>query len=491
MNITRLAVSEFQRIIASVVTIPIDFTGCRAMAHRFQVELFAIVLIACPLAGAAQSVRTYTLSKEKTAKILSRAKLNRGLGVLKPQELGADNTVVKLPDSVSERPRIWALPQENRETKNWAGAPNAISNDGRAYQLELKPGQIYFMQHQAAEHKEAAKLQEDTALSLGGLYYSRRTNDGNTSLLQWDLSLMATVTPATWDPQYQAYTTNLMIGFKSADENSEAAPALKLKPPIKVRFTSEDCRLSSMLVEIGETGIDGFKNDIVLTSDRHNRKPKITAIANEGETEAIIKIGPEISQLNLDITKSSILALGLAETTLIVTRLAEDGQPLESAKALDVNLQADAGLFPATLQIPANFSSIETSLRSSGVGQVNVTIRTASGIAVTKSIEFVFPWLLLAIVLLTGAAGGGIRLIPRKKDSQDQSSERNCWIVVLGSFTAALTVSAATIGINLIPAIPPEIVSTEIGAFFVAGLSGYTGSPMLDALRKRVFPLKA
>jgi len=137
------------------------------------------------------------------------------------------------------------------------------------------------------------------------------------------------------------------------------------------------------------------------------------------------------------------------------------------------------GNLPSTLTIPADKSSAEIEIRSSGLGLITITA-SASGLPLKEErLEFIFPLGLIIWACLGGCLGGVCRSFKGAKRGQNwlrKNCLRGC---ALGLLAAAFVFAGLITRI-----LPDSLIGTELGAFVCAGFFGYGGTALLDKYLK-------
>lgn len=280
--------------------------------------------------------------------------------------------------------------------------------------------------------------------------------------------------PALWESESQAYVADLLIWFDGVNTTD----SIELSDPVTVQFLARDAELEPTMLEIKKTGVDGIEKHVRFATHQHDKSPEVEAITNDARTKLVIDVGADLARISLGVQKPSIPGWGLGKTTLVVTRYAQDGRPFAVSEPMTVTLAASDGIFPATVEIPADQSQVTVPLRSSGLGTVEVVAKAPGAIQDSARLDFVFPWVLFVITTLFGAAGGLLRAGTARKDALPPR-----WLksALEGVLAAIVAVPLVIVGARVIT-IPPEIVGTAVGALVVAAVAGYGGAAVLDYL---------
>ena len=404
----------------------------------------------------------------------SEMRIERRLEVVEPQ--------VVRPDGRLE----FTLPEDRMRvlrpgTTGWKLSNDSVENVNGRTQVELMPEQAVFLQEQPSAVVTFSK--DKQAHTFGRLLVNRRPSaNAAPSLHQWDLVIAAKRLPALWESESQTYVTELLIWFQGVNTTDN----IELTDPVTVEFLARDAGVKPARIQIRKTGVDGIERGVRFEASRHDRVPEVEAVTSGARSKLVIDIGADLAKISLGVQKPSIPGWGLGETTLVVTRYAQDGLPFESARSLKVTLEASEGIFPATVEIPAEESQVAVPLRSTGLGTIEVVAKAPGTIQDSARVDFLFPWGLCLVTVLFGAAGGLLRAATPRKDAPPPRWWRSA---LEGAFAAIVAVPLVIVGAPVIN-VPPEIVGTGVGALVVAAVAGYGGAAVLDYLYELFFGAK-
>jgi hypothetical protein len=182
----------------------------------------------------------------------------------------------------------------------------------------------------------------------------------------------------------------------------------------------------------------------------------------------------------MSTSENRILGYGLGTVALTVWRVAEDAREVVDDKPMVVNLHVDQGkLNPSSLTIPSGQSRASTELRSSGIGKIKISADSGSWVGELEGVRFVFPIAYTLAGVIGGCLGGAGRIYRHYRRTQ----KRRFRYLLEGCVVGIVTVGAAAAGMVLFT-LPTSVIGTELGAFMLSALGGYTGAPLFQRLSK-------
>lgn len=183
-----------------------------------------------------------------------------------------------------------------------------------------------------------------------------------------------------------------------------------------------------------------------------------------------VDIPVHLDTLALDASPRSVQGMGLEEVRLLLG-------PAPSGAGVAVRLVADQGNLAENVVRLSPDGTAETTLRSSWIGTSTITARGVAFAEAQTTIDFVFPWLFLAVALVGGALGGLAAWLQKKQS-------KAAWFRRVGSGAVLGLVAAVlyAVGVNLTPINPP-VTTGQAVVFGMAALIGYLQTLTIPAAK--------
>lgn len=287
--------------------------------------------------------------------------------------------------------------------------------------------------------------------------------------------------PLVWNPTDAAYATDVHLGLRLV-AGAANAPLNGVELPVLLSTRGAHAEVAPAQLRV--TPSDAALAQARFRVPRHagGTVELLTWLGGEALAHPV-ELRASVATLALHASTTSVEGLGLGRVSLSVERFAEDQQPLVSAPELRVSLAATPAVRGlAELVIPAGQSrSTALEVRTDGVGEHSFTAQTGSLSSNALAIRFTFPWLFVALCLLGGALGGALKLgASRRKD--DRLSRR----ALVGAGVGLLVVLARVSSLWRPETLPDGVVDYGVGAFVLAGASGFLGRSALDAVLSKL-----
>jgi hypothetical protein len=288
-----------------------------------------------------------------------------------------------------------------------------------------------------------------------------------------ELFVYAENVPLRWNTNLNAYACPLVVGVDVSD--GQGSPALPT--PLTFQLLAENCSLAPTRVTITNAGTAGSQT-VTLTCEDPRVEPTIFAFYDPSAPRKPLKVPcmRELGDILLEAKQASIFGYGLGTTEISITRLARDRYELFDAQDLNVGVRATRGILGHISGITSNKCSATIEFRSIGIGPATISARVGP-FTDSQEIQFTFPLSLIIATILGGALGGCGRTFRHR-----ELAKHRYRIIIEGALCGVLIVAAVATGI-VVFTLPPGIVASELGAFVIAGISGYTGSHVLDRLK--------
>ena len=281
--------------------------------------------------------------------------------------------------------------------------------------------------------------------------------------------------PLPWLSAEGAYGEDLIVGLDPVEPEAMGLPT----PTYVVRLTTEGAQLSGpSTLTFNELGQE---TRVALRAHDHRHPIAAKAYMNNSEQRLDLSVTPRIADLRLNVSSSSLLALGLQPVSFTVERHAEDGHPLVADRDVELRAIGNGILFDGEghMQVARGASSVQGRLRSIGVARA-ASFYVVEGNVRSEPFElrFDFPWLLLLIAFLGGALGATVHRGFRRVEGPIVRD------AVTGMLVGVLAVAAIIVGVPAfgIGIAVTSMVLTGAGAFVVAATAGYGGRYVLDRL---------
>jgi hypothetical protein len=296
------------------------------------------------------------------------------------------------------------------------------------------------------------------------------------------LFLRAASVPLTWDENVKAYATELLVGYEFDDGGERPLAA-----PKTVTFFAEgaSARIEADTVTIERSGGSGYKR-VVLSTGQIEGETRFTARVGPGdELQSSVEVHREPGGLTLSMGTTRLPAFGIGTGTLLITRLGRDGQPLAEPTALEVQLSSRDLRQPAGVIIPVGKSTVETRVRTAGLGSDELVAQSGSLQAILP-IDVMFPTAATIAAIVGGLLGGSARYLRNRRRSKALRWRRP----LEGALVGVIFVGAAWAGL-VSARLGVGVLGTPFGAFVLAALSGYLGCIVLDRIARKAIQLPA
>lgn len=173
---------------------------------------------------------------------------------------------------------------------------------------------------------------------------------------------------------------------------------------------------------------------------------------------------PVASELDVDTANGNIAGFGIESTKVMVTLTNLADAP---GRVVTLHVQPSGYLSNSRLVLDAK-GTAETELRSGSIGPAQIRA-TSPGIAtVTATVDYAFPFLIIAAALLGGLLGGGARLL---RADENKGAPRQ---LAFGVLYGVLVFAAYAIGINLL-AFTPAVTVGALSVFAISALAAFFG----------------
>jgi len=160
--------------------------------------------------------------------------------------------------------------------------------------------------------------------------------------------------------------------------------------------------------------------------------------------------------------------ISLVETPNLVVKLSDHNgvpQNTERERTVILTLNGPGKLTTAEIVIPKDRASSSTSLRPTGLGTITLEASTAGLIPQEAKLEVSFPWLVLILCLLGGAAGGWTAMLTQKPARRVR--------ILVGVVTGVVIYWVFVFGLV---DVPPGAAVHPLGAFSIPTLGGFMGT---------------
>jgi hypothetical protein len=380
---------------------------------------------------------------------------------------------LKLPPETLGRLRAYSLKADGGLSE----VPDAIKQKGGGSTISLPKDQTIVVAPDPSNLGvvPVARLGEEKSSFPGVMLKASDAPDGHTVLSKLELVMQAASTPMRWLAERHAYHCELLIGVDGSDGPTP------LDRPIVVQFGGDNVVVDPPRVQIGRAGTAGYKR-VNLYTDAHTAQPRVKAYSDLGPLVHEVDVGARLDKLVVLPGAARILAFGLETTTLTVAGYAEDGLDLRSPTPLQVFLSASAGRLDRLVVPLADGPQPEVKLSSSSgmLGAVEVVARESQVTSAPVRIEFAFPWILLATVIVAGATGGVLAYLRRVR--RGAGARRT--LILEGAIVGPVLVLAVIAGVPLVGL--GGLVQNDVGRFTIAVVFGMMGTPAMALLRRAV-----
>jgi len=302
--------------------------------------------------------------------------------------------------------------------------------------------------------------------------------EGANETVQWgDPFLRATESPLRWDSGLKVYTTTLEVGL----DFGPTAGVGGLPSPALLTLFTQNSHVDTNLISINHAGAPYVP--VTLRCSDPRTSPSVTVHYQEQVPDTTLTIPCVVEPAGLQIVPgdSNIFGFGLGTTSLTIRRVAKDGNDYADTSEAQILLTATGGKLDVgnSATIKANESSVEVTLRSTGLGAASISASYGATPPASQTINFIFPWPLILATLIGSGLGGVIRVFSHRKKNQPLK-----WSWLLQGFAIALIIVAgSSIGI-MVFSIPAAVQGTEVATFVIASLCGYYGTVVLSWFKK-------
>lgn len=184
---------------------------------------------------------------------------------------------------------------------------------------------------------------------------------------------------------------------------------------------------------------------------------------------------PVAPMIRVEATNGEMQGYGLGTMTVHVTSA---GIAKPEGRTVSFRASPRGTFTPDKVMLDAQGNG-STTLRSDGVGVVQVSASSGDAIAIPASVNFKIPLETISASLLGGLLGGLIRLLSKRRTSGASKSVIHLLVSV---FIGLLGFALYAIGVNLAPAIQPTVTQGAIVVFAMSGVFAYLGVKILGGL---------
>jgi hypothetical protein len=323
-----------------------------------------------------------------------------------------------------------------------------------------------------AEATNTSTLSSSKAAMPSIIIVPNATNDVETPA---ELFVFAETVPLRWDTNLNAYSTPVLIGVDVPD-------AAHLPRPLTFQMIGENCTIVPSRVTVTNGGTGGAQTAILKCVNPRS-DPTIFAFYDPSLPRKPLRVPclRELGDIVVEAEQESVFGYGLGTTKVTVSRLARDRDELFGPEDLNVTVTTKRGILGKSLTISSNQSAGLIEFRSVGIGRTIVSARVGS-FTDSKEIECTFPLSLIVGTILGGGLGGFGRLF------RNQHLFKHKYRIILeGALCGVLIFAAAAAGV-VVFTLPTGVIGSELGAFVIAAMAGYTGSVVLDRFKTAAKP---
>lgn len=400
--------------------------------------------------------------------------------IVRPRAARATNGVVRLPLS--------ARPDPHTETEPGldvfgiaAGAGRIDTKAAGAPVLELPNGSFSVItSRRGKENIEEAELNTQQKTALPWLVVESASSAAEPEV-RAGRPFLTLARAITWDAASARHIAEFLFGLDP--ERGEPGP---LREALDVRFGVSCDAVAperAQIATIGPSGYDTVRVSCSRQVKNERERQYLELFAGQGNLRYPFRIPRRPGGLVLEVTGSSTLpGFGLGTVTVAVHQLEEDGTPLVTDEARNVQLSANGGgIDVTTVDIAPGASAATLQLRPSGIGQLELS--ASSGAHRSDPVRLTLEWPLLPIgaLLLGGALGG---LVSAFRPRQRRYTRRR---VVEGA-VMGLLVTLVVLVVPGLASVTSGALSSELGLFVVSAIAGFAGVPLVDRVARLVFP---
>ena len=296
----------------------------------------------------------------------------------------------------------------------------------------------------------------------------------------WTLFLRAVTAPLTWDDEEGSYCTELVVGV---DEICDGAGDASLPSSIHVQFFATDSLVKPDSLVIDRSGVQGYARTKIFVASRDS-KPVVEAKSEFGTQECAVRGRQELGKLEIASQAREILGFGLEEVQLSVNAIGRDGRPFAGDARFDMRFDSQSGRLPGQVEMPANKSSTSFTIRSSGVGERQITAKADPVKSGPFSLHFTWPWLVLSVAAVFGAIGGFLR---SRAGEVPKPSTTKAATIAVGSLVGVVGYLIVATGLAETK-IPDQLWTTEAGAAVISFAVAFGGLALLGRFVGAIFP---
>ena len=333
-----------------------------------------------------------------------------------------------------------------------------------------QPPAIRVLAPQTPEATNVSVLSSSKAAMPAIILISDATKDTDTAV---ELFLYAESIPLRWNTNAKAYACPLVVGVDVSNGHGSMA----LPTPLTFQLLAQNCSVSPTRVTVTNTGTAGAQS-VTLTCEDPRAEATVTAFYDPSAPRKPLTVPclRELGDIMIEAQPANIFGYGLGTAAITITRLAKDRYELFDTQNLNVAVTTSKGILRAGTLIRSNDCSARIEFRSIGIGSAFIKARVGP-FSDTQSIQFTFPLGIMIGTMLGGALGGCGRIFRHR-----ELLKHRYRIILEGALCGVLIVAAVAAGV-VVFTMPTELVGSELGAFVIAGIAGYTGSVVLDRLK--------
>jgi hypothetical protein len=329
------------------------------------------------------------------------------------------------------------------------------------------PSVVKVLDPETPESTNSIVLSSNKAFMPSIIVVPNPTNDVE---ITTELFVYAERVPLRWDTNLNAYSTPLIVGVDISDAQGNAA----LPIPLTFQIVASNCSVVPSRVTVTNGGTAGAQTTI-LTCPDPRKEPAISTFYDPLSRAKSLRVPcqRELGDIVVEAQQRSIFGYGLGTTRITISRLAKDHNDLTDPENLNLTVTTTKGILCGSPIIVSNECAAQIEFRSVGLGRTVITARVGP-FSDSHEVECTFPLSLVIGTLLGGALGGFGRVF--RKPELFKHKYR---VILEGTVCGLLIFAAAAAGIVLFT-FPPGIIGSELGAFVIAAIAGYTGSAILD-----------
>lgn len=287
------------------------------------------------------------------------------------------------------------------------------------------------------------------------------------------LAVSASPRPAPWQEVAGDYVTQVKFAVRLSPG---APPTLHLPQPVDISLDFDGMTGPAIApFSITDIGL-AHERSVDLRFRPSAAQPKLRIRSTITDSDVLIEALP---RLELRPGRSAVLGFGLETVAVVVERLKPHGDPntVTESTPVDVQVGGPARLTTDSLVIPAGTSRAEFSVRSAGLGPLDLRA-TVGGLTATATVSQRFPVGPLIAALIGGALGGFARrwLKGARRDAAPRHTLEGIGVGLVAFVAAVLGVGY----LNL----PAAIAATEAGAFLIGTACGFAGVTVLATLSR-------